>query len=146
MRGWEAIIQSKERPKGLASVFKIPHHGSETGHNDQVWTEMVEKAPLAVLSPFKCGRTQLPSQNDIRRIVKLAPESFITSRNPAPRSKRKRSPTVERTIKETVGKIRSAQPKMGWVRLRNGGASDPNNWNIEMSPEAGRLDGLVDFR
>lgn len=141
--GWSAIIQSTERPKGRASIFKVPHHGSVTGHHDRVWSEMVAQSPIAVLSPFHLADITLPSHCDVARIVKLAPESYITTRDHAPRSKKQRISAVERTIRETVGKIRLAQPRMGWVRLRNGGKSDPNNWNVELSHEACRLDALA---
>jgi len=140
--GWSAIIQSAERPKGRASIFKVPHHGSVTAHHDQVWTELVMQSPIAVLSPFFAG-TNLPRPRDVKRIVNLAPESFITSRDPAPRSRRPRAAAVERTIRETVGKIRVAQPRMGWVRIRNGGKSNPNNWKVELSTAACRLDALT---
>jgi hypothetical protein len=32
--GWSVIVASTERPHGKASIFKIPHHGSETAHHD----------------------------------------------------------------------------------------------------------------
>lgn len=141
--GWSAIIQSSERPQGKASIFKVPHHGSFTGHHDQVWADMVVESPIAVVSPFQQGNVTLPTNHDIARIVKLAPESYITTQDPAPRSRKPRDSAVERTIRETVGKIRNVQPKMGWIRLRNGGKSDPNNWTVEKSTAACRLDALV---
>jgi hypothetical protein len=33
-RGWAAVLNSSTRPKGKASVFKVAHHGSVTGHHD----------------------------------------------------------------------------------------------------------------
>jgi len=141
--GWSAIIQSTERPPGRAAIFKVPHHGSVTGHHDNVWTEMVSQSPIAVLSPFHRADITLPSVRDVARIVKIAPETYITTREPVPRSRKRRDPAVERTVRETVGKIRLAQPRMGWVRIRNGGKSNPTNWNVELSAAACRLDALA---
>jgi hypothetical protein len=36
--GWSAIVKSTSRPQIRCRVFKIPHHGSVTGHSDDVWT------------------------------------------------------------------------------------------------------------
>jgi len=141
--GWSAIIRSGARPQGRAAVFKVPHHGSATGHHDQVWTDMVVPSPIAVLSPFRRGANTIPTVRDVARIVELAPDSYITTRDPAPRSRRPRVAAVERTIRETVGKIRFAQSRMGWIRLRNGGKSNPSRWNVELSSAACRLDALA---
>ena len=32
--GWSTIVNSKRRPKRKAKIFKIPHHGSDSGHSD----------------------------------------------------------------------------------------------------------------
>jgi hypothetical protein len=49
-RGWSAVLTSNTRPPGLASFFKISHHGSVTGHHDRIWLEMLEQNPAAALS------------------------------------------------------------------------------------------------
>lgn len=142
LTGWSAIVQSAERPQGRASIYKVPHHGSSTGHHDQVWSDMMVQPSIAVLSPFYHAGKKLPTDKDVARIVTLAPESYITTRDPAPRSKRRRPSPVERTIRETVGKIRAVQPPMGWVSLRNGGNSNPDRWYVELSPAGSRLSAL----
>jgi beta-lactamase superfamily II metal-dependent hydrolase len=141
--GWSAIVQSAERPQGRASVFKIPHHGSITGHHDNVWSDMMIKSPIAVLSPFYHAGKRLPTDKDVARIVALAPESYITTRYSAPKSKISRAASVERTIRETVGKMRAVQPPMGWVSLRNGGKSNPDFWTVELSAVGSRLKGAM---
>lgn len=137
--GWSVIVQSAERPQGRASIYKIPHHGSLTGHNDRVWSDMMAQPRIAILSPFYYAGKKLPTDKDVARIVTLAPKSYITTRDTAPKSKRTRIPAVERTIRETVGKIRAVQPQMGWVSLRNGGKSNPDRWDVKLSPSGSQL-------
>ncbi|MFH1328471.1 MAG: MBL fold metallo-hydrolase [Candidatus Bathyarchaeota archaeon] len=139
LTGWAAIVHSAERPQGRSSIYKVAHHGSVTGHHDKVWSDMMIQHPIAVLSPFYHAGKKVPTDKDVARIVMLAPESYITTQNPVPKSKISRSSPVERTIRETVGKIRAAQPPMGWVSLRNGGKSNPNRWDVVLSPTASRL-------
>lgn len=142
LSGWSAIVQSEERPRGRASIFKIPHHGSVTGHHDKVWSDMMIKSPIAILSPFYNAGKMLPKERDVARILALAPKSYITTRYPAPKSKRSRPPSVERTIRETVGKMRAVQPPMGWVSLRNGGKSNPDSWIVKLSAAGSHLNAL----
>ncbi|MEN6434127.1 MAG: MBL fold metallo-hydrolase [Smithella sp.] len=142
LSGWSAIVQSAERPKGCASIFKIPHHGSLTGHHNNVWSDMMIESPFAVLSPFCNAGEILPTDKDVERITKLAPKSYITTRYPSPKSRIRRSAAVERTIRERVGKIRAVQPAMGWVSLRNGGKANPKIWTVDLS-ESGSY--LYDF-
>lgn len=142
--GWSAIVQSAERPQGRAAIYKVPHHGSLTGHHDCVWSDMLVQFPIAVLSPFYHAGKKLPTDKDIARISQLAPESYVTTRNPIPRSKVKRSSAVEHSIKDTVGKIRTVQSSMGWVRLRNGGKSNSLHWNVELSPTGSLLSDMKD--
>lgn len=139
LSGWSAIVQSAERPQGCASIFKIPHHGLLTGHHNNVWSDMMIKSPIAVLSPFCNAGEILPTDKDVARITTLAPESYITTKYPSPKSHISRSAAVERTIRERVGKIRAVQPAMGWVSLRNGGKSNPNLWTVDLSASGSNL-------
>ncbi len=63
-RGWVEILQSTTRPAGMASAFKVPHHGSENAHEPDVWKRMLEPDPFAVLTPWRRGRRRLPSKRD----------------------------------------------------------------------------------
>lgn len=141
--GWSAIVRSEERPRGLASVFKIPHHGSSTGHHDKVWSDMMVESPIAILSPFYQAGKMLPTSKDIARIVALTPLGYITTRYPVPQSKIRRSQSVERTIRETVKKMRAVQSPMGWISLRNGGKSSPDFWTVKMSIAGSHLNDLI---
>src|SRR5262249_53384722 len=77
--GWRVVVESNERPTGKASVNKIPHHGSENGHCDAVWSEMLDQNPLSILAPYNSGRKKLPAPLDIQRIKNLTNRAYITS-------------------------------------------------------------------
>lgn len=144
--GWSAIVQFAERPQGRASIYKVPHHGSSTGHHDKVWSDIMAQLPIAVLSPFYHAGKKVPTIKDMERIVTFAPESYITTRDSIPKSKKRYASSVERTIRESVGKIRTVQPQMGWVRLRNAGKFNPHRWDVKLSPTGSRLSALIEAR
>ena len=109
-RGWTAVLASSTRPAGVACLFKIAHHGSGTGHHDQVWSQMLVKNPIAVLTPWTLGGNQLPNSNDVARILN---EAGIT--------------------------IRRLQASTGFVRLRSPIGSTQPVWSIAASPDAVHL-------
>lgn len=134
--GWSVIVASAERPVGNAIIFKVPHHGSETGHNDAVWSEMLSSSPYAVLTPYNRG-TKLPGAKDVARILERTPNAFSTARL-MPR-KKSRPVAVEKEIKLSARRLEPLQQNTGAVRLRNGGRANPNDWRVELLHGACRL-------
>jgi Metallo-beta-lactamase superfamily len=135
--GWSAIVAMNERPQGKAQIFKIPHHGSKNGHYRPVWDLMLVKNPISILTPWSKG-SGLPAPTDITRITSLTDSAFITSA-PSRLPRTERPYAVEKQIKETVGSLRPIEQDTGWIRLRNGGTTNPEMWEIEMSDGAGHL-------
>ena len=115
-KGWTAVVASGSRPMGLASVFKVPHHGSGSGEEPEVWKRMLEEAAVAVLTPFRRGRIALPTPKDIERILEATPNAWITSRETG-RAVSTRHAAIDRTLRETGAKFRRLG-NSGVVRLR----------------------------
>lgn len=76
MKGWDAVVSNYSHKKTLSSVFKIPHHGSITGHNELVWKNLLIDKPTSILTTYNKGR-RLPSAADIDRIRKLSSKFYI---------------------------------------------------------------------
>ena len=115
--GWTVILQSKERPAGKASAFKVPHHGSANADEREVWTRMLESAPFAVLAPWRRGGHALPGENDVRRILSRTGNAYATAKDSRHASKR-RERMVERSIRESGLQLRELAMSPGWLRLR----------------------------
>ena len=131
--GWSAIVESTGRPQEKAMIIKIPHHGSNNAHNDDVWESMLVDEPYAILTPF--NKSKLPKQSDVARIIDRTNNAFSTSKVTTGKSKTNRSSAVERTIRETVGSIRRIEPKIGMVRLRSS-AEATGPWSVSLKNEA----------
>jgi hypothetical protein len=121
--GWRAIInshaQSPLSPKG--TVFKIPHHGSENGYNADVWHQLLDADPLAVLTPWRKGRGRLPTHEGIAAILAHTPSAFITATDArSHRQRRNRPPGVLRALRENRGiRLRLLAAPFGAVRFRS---------------------------
>ena len=141
--GWLQILEADERPNCEASVFKIPHHGSKNAHVDRVWRELLKKEPIALLTPWRLGGRELPTEEDASRILSLTSKAYITtsSRNSVRKSNKMRVRAVEKTIKETGATLRSVYLSPGKIRLRKTEASQ-SEWKIETF---GKACDLKDF-
>lgn len=116
-RGWQAVVASSGRPRAKAQVFKVPHHGSETGHSQAVYDELLSSGPVAVLTTFASGSKPLPTAADIARIKTRVGSLFVTS-PPAGWNPPRRETAVEKTIKAVASNRRAIVGAMGHVRVR----------------------------
>lgn len=135
--GWSAILLRDDFKLGRSSVFKVPHHGSETANCDEVWRDILISNPIAVITPWNRNRG-LPTKEDLQRIKGQTNRAFISSTHTVP-SRRNRPYSVDKQIRETVGQLRPVQEETGFVRLRNGGKANPRMWCVELSESARHL-------
>ena len=140
--GWLEILAAPERPNYKASVFKIPHHGSKNAHEDRVWDEMLHCEPIAGLTPWRKAGRQLPTENDVNRILSFTRKAYTTTSLNAPFSKpvRKRKKMVNRTLRETGVRINRVAQHSGRIRFRRQVGSQ-TNWTIDTFPPACQLTG-----
>lgn len=113
--GWNAIIDSTERPEGRAMVFKVPHHGSANADCPNCWTDLLLENSLAILTPYSPSR--LPKSTDISRLCRRTRQVFLTS-DPSAYPLPRRDNAVEKTLREIAAKRRALAGQMGHVRLR----------------------------
>ncbi len=137
--GWSVIISSTTRPEGKASLFKIPHHGSETGDYPSIWTELIEDNPVAILTPF--SRRHLPTKNDVSRILSNTNKAYSTSphRRVEPP---KKSKVVEKQIKEVVRNYKQVDYSKGHIRLRAQMNKSGSDWSIDLFDGAVALENF----
>lgn len=139
-QGWSAVLLSPvERPK--AQIFKVPHHGSITGHVDQVWSDLLVPNPPSIIAPWRKGVQALPTRNDIERIQEKTDDLYVTT---IPQNKHKRrSATVERMIRSTSRGLRAVDESLGHIRLRARLSSANPAWTAALFNGARRIEGRV---
>jgi len=137
--GWSVVLAAEGRSQeDLANIFKVPHHGSITAHSDSVWDGMIADDPLVILTPFNRGRKKLPSDEDRKRITDRSDNVFLSQCGTAS-IKKLRNHTVEKTIKETVGKLRSIQNNPGIISITGKIGSNIREWDVKLANGACRL-------
>ena len=70
LTGWSGVVKSLNRPLDKSQIFKIRHHGSENGHSEDVWKNMLHDDCLAVMTTKLGGKGSPPKESDVKRIKK----------------------------------------------------------------------------
>lgn len=129
-QGWLKVLESEARPKDLASLFKVPHHGSAGADDPQVWEKMLVPDPLAIVIPWRLAGRQLPTQSDVDRISARTSHAYATARRSVgDRQVRTRNDIVAQTLRDAT---RSVKPILadGMIRARKKMGSD-EEWRVE---------------
>ena len=143
-QGWIEILESKARPAGKASAFKVPHHGSKSAHEPGVWSRMLDHWPFAVLTPWHRGGRALPSQGDVRRILSDTPNAYATAGIGASARVRARTDrAVARTIRSPASHFEVSRCRPGAIRLRRPFGSRAQ-WRVEKFGSAHHLKDFVE--
>jgi hypothetical protein len=79
--GWSAVRSNPGRPNLHCSIFKIPHHGSITAHDDTTWQQLVVPAPYAAVSRVRTEEFTVvgADRRPLRFFTIFCPRSTITS-------------------------------------------------------------------
>ena len=136
--GWLNILDHSTVVKdGRASLFKIPHHGSENGYHDRIWVELLTDSPIAKLTPWN-KKGGLPTLNMISRYNKKTNNLFITSIGKE-RSMLKRDKSFKKLTDVFGVKITEVKYAYGIVRSRIDIQDNASIWDVELDGESCKL-------
>lgn len=116
-KGWQHIIEESVLKDKKIYFFKIPHHGSITGHSEKLWKNHIEKDSYSIMTPFIKGKNKIPANEQIELLLKQNEEIYITS-SPFLRKKVKRENPVEKMIDQVAKNINIINDYLGHIRIR----------------------------
>lgn len=111
--GWEAVLQCSTRPRTMAKLYKVAHHGSVTGHHDQLAAALLHD-PISIITTMNTHH--LPTPEDIARIKTFSASVYHTTQ-PLVRPV-KRSRDVEEIMAAAVKSRRVLPNQMGHIQVR----------------------------
>lgn len=130
--GWSAVMTCESVKEIKCCTFKVAHHGASSGHNDRVWNELLEPAPLALLTPFRHGKLRIPTRYERERILSKTEHAYITADPNATVKLSKKGTKVQALVDGTVRNRRLATGAMGHVRWRAPLAKPTDRGTIEL--------------
>lgn len=111
--GWEAVVASCQKRDG--KFYKVSHHGSATGDDKVIWSDLLAENPTAFLTPMRTA--QLPSPDDLDRLRSNTKSVYCTA--PVFQKPKRRRPSVEKTLKSTFrNRCVTQSDTMGHIRIR----------------------------
>lgn len=131
--GWSAVFHNNiisDLSLGTADLYKVSHHGSETGYHEKIWQDLLVMRPISITTPY--SRSKLPKPAGIKKIKDLSSDFYITT-DPQSNKKIKRDNMVERKIRSMTKSRRVINNKMGHIQIRitaNGDIQVSGNENV----------------
>lgn len=132
--GWKAVVSRSHRPTDRAQLFKVPHHGSRSGHSDEVWKNILVPRVTSALAPWSYGGG-LPQPSDINRIKRSAGDLYTALDRSTVAFRGPRQ--VANILSATSSKVTSFPRHYGFVSFRRQ-ATDPE-WRVALDGGARKL-------
>lgn len=114
--GWEAVLRNMNKPSTMAALFKVPHHGSKTGHSNGVISKMLKSMPVSILTTF--DSSSLPREEDIERICKYSSRLYHTTLPKSSARLPKRGRAVEECLAAVTKSRRALEGRIGHIQVR----------------------------
>ncbi len=118
--GWNGVLESKIIKRfGRSMIFKVPHHGSENGYNEDIWEQLVFSVDSTLVTTpiIKGDKTLLPSIPMIQTICKFS-ENFLITSNPYVIKKGKGKWKNQKIIDDLGLQISKIAYEYGHIRIR----------------------------
>jgi hypothetical protein len=141
--GWQVILDGYPADGERFGGFKIPHHGSVTGHHPETWGRLMRPEAWAAVTPFNRLKEPLPTPADCARILAMTECAYITA-PPGLAKFRHREPAVQRTVQEATLAIGPEPGRQGHVRFRRSAIAESADWRVELFGHARPLRALLD--
>ena len=137
-KGWSAVITGskviKSHPR-KSSLFKVAHHGANSGYSEDVWKNLLEPNVMALIAPYTAQSNPIPTRSDILRMERATKNAYITC---APFKKQKvegRHPSAQKHANKTPRRsLESIYTSMGQICARMKiplKSNNPKDWYIE---------------
>jgi glyoxylase-like metal-dependent hydrolase (beta-lactamase superfamily II) len=133
--GWREVVTRFAHIDNGHHGIKVPHHGSVTGHHDEVWSKMLDPEPWAIITPYSRTNPPLPTESDIERIRDLCSCLLVTARKQASRFSHS-DPMVRKQLREMNVVISEEPAAQGLVRIRKSASNTSSDWTVELFGDA----------
>lgn len=137
--GWQKVLTEPVAQNIAATLFKVPHHGSETGYYAPVWQRILAANPVAIVTPFERGKSKLPTEGEIAQLKAHTPHLFVTSPRILTRPPRLASIVNDDVEARTKNGLRTVARRPGIVRCRRNPVDQSGAWEVGLYDGAAPL-------
>lgn len=134
-KGWLCILDNCQCIDSKSSLFKIPHHGSNTGYNTRIWNELLIENVTANLTPWNVGQ-KLPRKDMLKIFLNHTDKLYVTSLNNYSDNAKKRERSISKAISKFNNTLCEVRYKFGIVRCRLNILIQDSVWETNLFGEA----------
>ncbi|MDX1760621.1 MAG: MBL fold metallo-hydrolase [Christiangramia sp.] len=135
--GWLDIKNNSEVRNGKSVIYKIPHHGSSNGYDEEIYTDMFEYNAILKLSPWN-RHTKLPQTEMLQKYKEHSDKLYITSSLAISSKPKTRDKNTNKLVKLFSRKLSEIKFDEGIVRTRHS-LKKPENIKTETFGSAFRV-------
>lgn len=147
--GWQSASDCECMDNVVANLYKIPHHGSETGYYEYFLQKHIKPDAVSKLTSWIKGSKVLPKAEMLRKYYSHSKNLYVTTTSLLRMKNNEENRTFRKIMNETTEKIMELKPQLGIIRSRINIDSDDDTWRTEYfgsakSIEKEYLDSLED--
>lgn len=136
-KGWFCILDNSQTIDGKSSIFKIPHHGSNTGYHKDVWEKLVEKNAISKLTPWNKGK-KLPQKEMLNTFLNHTENLYTTTLIQTCKGKpKKRDKSIAKAISRFNPSLSEVRYYKGIIRCRCN--IENTKWEVELIQSAKKI-------
>lgn len=129
--GWHSVLQCDCMDGIQANLFKIPHHGSETGYLKDFLETFIKSDATSKLTSWILGGNMLPKADMLRLYYNHTKNLYITTTKLLRFKNTESNPSIRKLMNSKTESICEIIPQLGIIRSRIKIDDDNDNWSTD---------------
>lgn len=129
--GWHSVLQCECMDEIQANLFKIPHHGSETGYLKDFLETFIKKDATSKLTSWMLGGRMLPKADMLKIYFNHTKNLYITTTKLMRFKNTESNPGIRKLMNNNTESICEIIPQLGIIRSRIKINADNDDWTTK---------------
>ena len=129
--GWKRASDCECMEDVEANLYKIPHHGSETGYFEYFLHKHIKRDAVLKLTSWIIGSKVLPKAEMLRKYYHHSKNLFVTTTTLLKHKNSEENRNFRKIMNDSTKDILEIKPQLGIIRSRIDIDADDDNWRTE---------------
>lgn len=138
--GWQSVSDCECMENVVANLYKIPHHGSETGYYEYFLQKHIKPDAVSKLTSWIIGSSVLPKPVMLRKYYSHSKNLYVTTTSLLRMKNNEEDRTFRKIMNDTTEEIIEFKPQLGIIRSRINIDSEDDTWRTEYFGSAKRIE------
>ena len=129
--GWKSVSGCECMENVVANLYKIPHHGSETGYYECFLQEHIKRDAVSKLTSWIIGTKVLPKAEMLRKYYSHSKNLYVTTTSLLRHKNNEENRTFRKIMNDSTEEIMELKAQLGIIRSRIDLDSEDDTWKTE---------------